>query len=99
MGLFGSSVLVNDIKNTTKFTVYPNPANDYTSITISLDKTEKVTLTIVDLLGKEISKEEKVLFSGKTTEMLDVSNFQNGVYFINLQVENKITTQKLVITK
>lgn len=99
VGLFGTSVSVNDIKNTTQFTVYPNPANDYTSITISLDKTEKVILTIVDLLGKEISKEEKVLFSGKTTERLDVSNFQNGVYFINLQVENNITTQKLVITK
>jgi len=99
LGLFGSSVSVNDIKNTTQFTIYPNPANDYTSIAISVDKTEKVTLTIVDLLGKEISKEEKVLFSGKSTERLDVSNFQNGVYFINLQVGNKITTQKLVITK
>jgi hypothetical protein len=99
VGLFGTSVSVNDIKNTTQFTVYPNPANDYTSIAISLYKTEKVILTIVDLLGKEISKEEKVLFSGKNTERLDVSNFQNGVYFINLQVGNKITTQKLVITK
>ena len=99
VGLFGTSVSVNDIKNTTQFTVYPNPANDYTSIAISLDKTEKVILTIVDLLGKEISKEEKVLFSGGNTERLDVSNFQNGVYFINLQVGNKITTQKLVITK
>ena len=99
LGLFGTSVSVNDIKNTTQFTVYPNPANDYTSITISLDKTEKVILTIVDLLGKEISKEEKVFYSGTTTERLDVSNFQNGVYFINLQVGNKITTQKLVITK
>ena len=99
LGLFGSSVSVNDIKNTTQFTIYPNPANDYTSIAISVDKTEKVTLTIVDLLGKEISKEEKVLFSGKSTERLDVSNFQNGVYFINLQAGNKLTTQKLVITK
>jgi hypothetical protein len=99
VGLFGTSVSVNDIKNTTQFTVYPNPANDYTSIAISLYKTEKVILTIVDLLGKEISKEEKVLFSGGNTERLDVSNFQNGVYFINLQVGSKITTQKLVITK
>jgi hypothetical protein len=99
VGLFGASVSVNDIKNTTQFTVYPNPANDYTSIAISLYKTEKVILTIVDLLGKEISKEEKVLFSGGNTERLDVSNFQNGVYFINLQVGSKITTQKLVITK
>ena len=99
VGLFGSNVSVTDIKGKTKFTVYPNPANDYTYITISLDKTEKVTLTIVDLLGKEISKEEKVLFSGKTTDKVNVSNFQNGVYFISLQVGNKITTQKLVITK
>ena len=42
VGLFGSPLSVNDITNTTKFTVYPNPANDYTSIAISLEKTEKV---------------------------------------------------------
>ena len=100
LGLFTSNnVSINNIKNTTKFTVYPNPANDHTSISISLDKTEKVTLTIVNILGKEISREEKVLFSGKTTELLDISNFQNGIYFINLQIGNNLTTQKLVINK
>jgi len=100
LGLFPSNnVSINNIKNTTKFTVYPNPTNDHTSISISLDKTEKVTLTIVNILGKEISREEKVLFSGKTTELLDISNFQNGIYFINLQIGNNLTTQKLVINK
>jgi len=100
VGLFdGATSISENSKKVNNFSIYPNPANDYASIAISLDKTEKVTLTIVDLLGKEISKEETVLFSGKSTERLDVSNFQNGVYFINLQVGNKITTQKLVITK
>jgi len=99
VGLFGTPLSVTDVKNTTKFTVYPNPANDYTSISISLDKTEKATLIIIDLLGKEISKKERVFYSGTTIETLDVSNFQNGVYFITLKVGSKITTQKLVITK
>jgi len=99
-GLFGSATSIlensNDISN---FSVYPNPANDFTTITISLEKTEKVTITIVDLLGKEIEKQEKVIFSGTTKETVDVSNYQNGIYFINLQVGNQVTTKKLVITK
>ncbi|MBT3611650.1 MAG: T9SS type A sorting domain-containing protein [Flavobacteriales bacterium] len=97
VGLFGSPLSVNDMTNTTQFTVYPNPANDYTSIAISLEKTEKVTLTIVDLLGKEITKKEKVILSGVNTDRIDVSEYQKGIYFINLEIGTQVTTKKLVI--
>jgi hypothetical protein len=58
-----------------------------------------VKITIVDLLGKEITTQEKVMSSGMTTETIDVSDYQNGIYFINLQVGTQVTTKKLVITK
>jgi len=100
VGLFGSSVSVSDLdNNTTTISVYPNPANNFTTIAITLEKTEKVIITVVDLLGKEITKKEKTIFSGTTIETLDVSNYQNGIYFINLQIGNEVTTKKLVITK
>ena len=100
VGLFGSSVSVSDLdNNTTTISVYPNPANNFTTIAFTLEKTEKVIITVVDLLGKEITKKEETIFSGTTIETLDVSNYQNGIYFINLQIGNEVTTKKLVITK
>jgi len=100
VGLFASTpTAITDIDGTTNFSVYPNPATDLTTIAISLEKAEKVTITIVDLLGKEIAKKEKVIFSGITIETLDVSEYQNGIYFINLQVGTQVSTKKLVITK
>tara|TARA_B100000767_G_scaffold78578_1_gene75258 strand:+ start:128 stop:2074 length:1947 start_codon:yes stop_codon:yes gene_type:complete len=99
LGLFGSpTISVDDITSDTKFSIYPNPANNHTTISISLDRTNKVSLSIVDLLGKEITRNDKVLHSGISLETINVSNYQNGIYFINLQVGNKITTKKLVIS-
>ena len=100
VGLFGSTTSILENNNEiTSFSIYPNPANDLTTIAISLEKTEKVTISVVDLLGKEISNEEKVMFSGTTKEIIDVADYQNGIYFINLQVGTQVTTKKLVITK
>ena len=98
-GLFDAPLSVTNLTKTTNFSVYPNPANDFTKLTISLEKAEKITITIVDLLGKEIAKNEKTIFAGITNETLDVSNYQNGIYFINLQIGTSVTTKKLVITK
>lgn len=103
IGLFdGSSTLStgpNEKNNGNSMNIFPNPAKGYTNIAISSDKTEKATLTIVDLLGKEITKQEKVISSAINTETINLSGYQNGIYFLNLQIGNKVTTRKLVITK
>jgi len=38
----------------TNLSVFPNPANELTTLAISLERTKQVKITIVDLLGKEI---------------------------------------------
>jgi hypothetical protein len=98
-GSFTLSIGPNEKSNGNSMNIFPNPAKNYTNIAISSDKTEKVTLTIVDLLGKEITKQEKVISSGVNTETINLSGYQNGIYFLNLQIGNKVTTRKLVITK
>ncbi len=98
-GLFGSTTSILENNNISNFSIYPNPANQQTTIEVSLEKTEKVTISVVDLLGKELSNQEKVMFSGTTKETIDIADYQNGIYFINLQVGTQISTKKLVITK
>ena len=57
-GLFTtSSTSVTDIMGITNFSAYPNPANDFITLAISLERTEKVTITIKNYNFTKISRE------------------------------------------
>lgn len=99
VGLFDGVSSVNNINNNSDISIYPNPTKDLATLNISLESTEKVQITIVDLLGKEISKSEKILSAGNSIETIDVANYKNGVYFINLQIGNQLSTKKLIVSK
>lgn len=75
------------------FAVYPNPANEV--INISTKGTDgNSTLRITDVLGKVVLQES--IFE---TKKLDVSDFKNGVYLINV-IENGTTTKsKRIVVK
>ena len=88
---------VNEISNDNSFSVYPNPANQSAVISwsrwLSGAENKKCELKIFDVMGKEIWKSE---VRGQKSEV-DVSKFENGIYFVQLQSENKTSTQKLII--
>jgi photosystem II stability/assembly factor-like uncharacterized protein len=68
---------------------YPNPFNPSTTIKYSLPQTGRVTLSIYDLLGREVVKlidEEKPAGEYETT--WNASSYPSGVYFIKMQAES-----------
>jgi hypothetical protein len=68
------------------FAVYPNPANDV--INISTKGTDgNSVIRITDVLGKVVLQE-----AISENKKLDVSDFKNGVYLINV-IENGISTK------
>ncbi len=98
VGLFDAPLAITQITSSTHFSVYPNPATNFTTLEISSDKTQTIKISVFDLLGKEITKKEKVIFSGTTLETINISEYQNGIYFVNLQIGTQVITKKLVIT-
>ncbi|HIK63038.1 MAG TPA: T9SS type A sorting domain-containing protein [Flavobacteriales bacterium] len=98
VGLFDTPLAITQITSSTHFSVYPNPATNFTTLEISSDKTQTIKISVFDLLGKEITKKEKVIFSGTTLETINISEYQNGIYFVNLQIGTQVITKKLVIT-
>ena len=94
VGLFDAPLAIAEANSSTHFSVYPNPATSFTNLKISSDKTQTMKISIVDLLGKEITKKEKLIVSGINNEKINISKYQNGIYFINLQAGNKLTTKK-----
>jgi photosystem II stability/assembly factor-like uncharacterized protein len=79
---------------------YPNPFNPITTITYELLKSSEVTLTVYDVLGREVS----VLVNEKRNAgvhevKFDGSNLASGIYFYRLKAGTYINTKKLVLLK
>ena len=88
-----------DDENTLNFEIYPNPAKD--KITIQFNKTipGEINVTLLNMLGTtvftcKIKSSQNIL---KNT--FDISDVEDGIYFLKIIFENRIVTRKLVIRK
>jgi hypothetical protein len=72
--------------------VYPNPASDALNISIPYSY-NKVSGRIVDLSGRE------VLTLPNMSNKIDVSGLSNGMYVLDVTINNKSFQQKFVVSK
>ena len=75
-----------------KFTIYPNPANKKEKVYIS-NENEIKEILITNQLGKIISQ----LKAGKNDAIIDVSNYSSGLYFISIIDEQGTKTRPILI--
>lgn len=77
--------------------VYPNPANSIASIKYDMNQyAQKGKIILYDLLGKKLK--EVNLTEKQGVVKVDVSEFNQGIYFYSFQVNNKvIAVKKMVI--
>ena len=80
---------------------YPNPFNSSTVIPFTLDCTGRVTMTIYNQLGQEISTIiDNQLSAGNYQVNWDASQFSSGVYLITLETNEGIQqTRKVMLIK
>ena len=79
---------VGDI-NTTKFSIYPNPANDVINVSYA-DAIENVTIT--DMNGRIV----KQVVLGVNEAQINISDLSQGVYILNASANGKSITEKIV---
>jgi len=75
--------------------IYPNPCNGL--LNIKLADENNVQLEIFDLTGK--LKFSDLIINNSNINTIDISRLNNGYYIIRLIENNKIITQKLLISK
>jgi uncharacterized delta-60 repeat protein len=68
-----------------QFVIYPNPTNGIVQLNMNAK-----TITITDLFGKS-------LFIQKNVKNIDLSNLTNGIYFLNIEMENGSEEVKKII--
>lgn len=79
---------------------YPNPFNPSTTIKYDLPQTSHVSLSVYDVLGREVAtlvNEEKS--AGTYTVRWDASAVSSGVYFYRLRAGDFVQTRSMMIIK
>jgi PKD repeat protein len=80
--------------------VYPNPANSNVSVDFTLNRTADVEISIYDLTGRGVKHFANESFStGINTVNFDMSDVNNGFYFINIKSSTGSKTVRLMISK
>ena len=80
--------------------IYPNPFNRMTTVSFELEKSAMTTLTVVDLLGREVMVIHRgVLGSGRYNTMWNAQQFGSGVYILKLESANNVMIRKVLLMK
>ena len=80
---------------------YPNPANNSTTITYSLNKSGNVNIVITDIMGRTVkTMEQGSQVAGTSYNVnLNTSDLANGTYFYTLSVDGERQTKKFVVNR
>jgi hypothetical protein len=82
---------LKSVKQSSTFSVSPNPANDIVNITNIGNDINSVK--IIDVLGNIVYNETIT-----NSKKVDVSDFKNGIYFVSIETsDSKISNRKLII--
>ena len=81
---------VASFDGTTKWKLYPNPAN--TTVTVEAEGMNRVV--IFDATGREVLRRNV----NDDTERIDVSGLENGVYFFRIETADHMVVRKCVIS-
>jgi len=94
-----STINSNTIENNLTLEVYPNPTKNQTTVNFEIEKLSKVIINVVDVLGRSVYTNNTTLSKGKHLAILNVENYDTGIYYINTKIAGKTFTNKLVVTK
>ena len=82
----------NSTFNAQHFSIYPNPTTGV--FTIDLENVnENTSIAVYDVLGKVIVSKTSIT----TSTQIDLTEYEKGIYFINIQSDNEKTVRKIIL--
>ncbi|MBK9731944.1 MAG: T9SS type A sorting domain-containing protein [Chitinophagaceae bacterium] len=85
---------------TDDFNIFPNPVYDHLQIRFSLNTSQRVAITLVNLFGEEIATLADGIFStGNQQVYFNAAHLTNGIYAVRFISGENIITKKLMIIK
>jgi len=84
---------ISENKKIENLKIYPNPANNLTTIDVGTNNS--YTLTVTNIMGQIVHTEK----GQKRKVELNVDNYPAGIYIVSVKTTHAVTSQKLLINK
>lgn len=100
-GIISSASENSNLLNEAEIKIWPNPTNGETTLMLTPISDERLRIELYSIDGSL----KAAIFEGEVnagiphTERIDMSRFENGVYFIRIIQNDKVQTKKIVFTR
>jgi PKD repeat protein len=93
-----SSTQIKEDNPVLNFAIYPNPAKDNLFVTFDLLEEKSVEVQLKDVLGRTVKQSAKEQMAYGHHEMpFTITDLSSGIYFVSVNTNGTVTTQKIVI--
>jgi hypothetical protein len=82
---------------TSRFEVYPNPAESITNIVFYNSDDNAFTIRIMDINGKEIYSQNVNEVNGEFQKQFDFSSYAKGIYLVEIISKKESITKRILI--
>lgn len=79
--------------------IYPNPTNDISNIELNLAQSTDVSVKISNISGQQITQKNYGNLNGQVLLPIQTSNFEAGMYIVQIKLGDSVISKKLVINK
>jgi len=80
-----------------KLEIYPNPSSDIINIYIKRDEGERLSVKMIDTLGKVFFEEKTDAFEYDYQKKISTKRFPKAIYFIEVTIDGSTVTKRLVL--
>ncbi len=87
---------VEEIANVQDVQVYPNPANNNVSISLSATQAETLQVKLYSINGQQLSSQQWSISSGLSTKNLDLMGLEAGIYMISITGEHTQLQERVI---
>ena len=98
-----TAVKSNDLMKPNEFALsqnYPNPFNPQTTISFTLEKSERARLAVYNLAGKEVAVlADGVQSPGSHNITFNASSLSSGIYYYRLETSDAVFAKKMILLK
>ncbi len=75
----------------------PNPANDLATISLNINTLSEIGIRVLDINGKVVAMQSYGKLSGEQQINIETADLNNGLYLVQIAIDNQLLTQKMMV--